>query len=117
MKRRLYHSTLAEMELALAREKTLAKKILCALQRASLVKLMRVHNEQIADEIGMIDKVAPLRAHPEERDVAECGLSSEKSRRVTSKLSKMSADEVWLLRWRKFRYHLTTIMSRDRKSH
>lgn len=98
MKCGLYHSPLPEMKLALTSEQALAEKFLRTLQRSALVKFVCVYDEQVTYEIGVIEKVTGLRTHPEKSDVTKPRLPRKKSRRIITKLSEMSADEIWFLR-------------------
>jgi hypothetical protein len=93
MESRLDHSPLPEMLRAFAREEAVAEEIFCSLQGAAFHELVGAQDKYVADEVGMINEIHRLPAHPEPRNVAELGLTCEKAGTVSKKGTHMPADQ------------------------
>jgi hypothetical protein len=70
VKRRLRQASLAEMKVTLAGKESFAQYTLGAHERAALDEVLLIRDEHVANQIGMVEQVDPLVAHPEEDDVS-----------------------------------------------
>jgi hypothetical protein len=103
MKRGLHHPSVAQMNLALARQQSLAEQSLRSLQSSALMELMCVHDENVPDKIRMVDKKCRLACHSKVAYITQSRKPREKLGRGLTKRSKMAADPIrrdsrWLIR-------------------
>jgi hypothetical protein len=70
MKRRLSQSPLSQMELIFAGKQPISEQTARALETATLVEILLVGDEDIADQIGVVEQIEMLRPDPVVGDVA-----------------------------------------------
>jgi hypothetical protein len=103
MKRRLGEPTLTPMETAFARQQTLSKQALGALQASPFAKQLVMGYEDVLDQVGVIQEDNPLGAEAKPYEVAVAlggvgqksnGIFSVRQKRQPPKLGGWSGREV-----------------------
>ena len=93
MKSGLDHPALTQMVRTLTGEQAISQQDPRSLQGPSFSKFLSTHDEKIADQIGMIEKITVLIAGTKVCDVAELRKLLKKARPISPELPEVNSNQ------------------------